>query len=179
MISKASYCLPVVLVRSSFADVSIDGFQLLHAVYVVELFLSNLYRRDCNFDVIFFDSLAQTCVPCESREEDAHKYLLTRSILIHHLSRSSPSPEDSKSRPRVLRFASPQDSKLQQYLTQHTVHFFMCHDGDDDLKDDSLALKHLIHTFLSEWGNVALIQFVKWQSSRVRGVPWDIVFRDH
>ena len=117
--------------------------------------------------MIFFDSLAQTCIPRESSEEDAYKYLLARSILIRHLARPLSSHDDSKPRPRVFRFNSLQDEKLEEYLTQHTVHFLMCHDGDDGLGDDSFALKHLIHTFLDGRGNIALIQFVQWQSSRV------------
>ncbi|PTB58077.1 hypothetical protein M431DRAFT_492319 [Trichoderma harzianum CBS 226.95] len=34
-----------------------DGFQLLHAVYFVERFLSNLQKRGCDFDIVFFRDL--------------------------------------------------------------------------------------------------------------------------
>ena len=43
----------------------IDGFQLLHAVYIVETFLGNLIKRGCNFHLVFFEGmqLACTCSP--------------------------------------------------------------------------------------------------------------------
>ena len=31
------------------------GFQLLHAVYIVEAQLENLVKRRCNFSIVFFD----------------------------------------------------------------------------------------------------------------------------
>jgi len=31
------------------------GFQVLHAVYVVERFLENLVKRHCQFHIAFFD----------------------------------------------------------------------------------------------------------------------------
>lgn len=34
-----------------------DGFQLLHAVYVVERFLENLVKRHCNFHIAFFEGM--------------------------------------------------------------------------------------------------------------------------
>jgi hypothetical protein len=35
----------------------IDGFQLLHSVYVVERFLENLTKRHCQFHIAFFEGL--------------------------------------------------------------------------------------------------------------------------
>lgn len=41
---------------------ALDGFQLLHAVYVVERFLENLVKRKCNFHIVFFESELLTCI---------------------------------------------------------------------------------------------------------------------
>lgn len=52
------------LLRVAFSDTRIDfdsGFQLLHAVYVVEEFLSMIKGRRCNFAVVFFDGLPPPC----------------------------------------------------------------------------------------------------------------------
>ena len=43
-----------------------EGFQLLHAVHSVEKFLSELKRRDCNFDVLFFKDHENLCVAKEA-----------------------------------------------------------------------------------------------------------------
>lgn len=48
------------LLRWAFSDTRIDfgaGFQLLHAVFVVEGFLERLRGKRCNFAVVFFDGL--------------------------------------------------------------------------------------------------------------------------
>lgn len=49
------------LLRWAFSDDRIDfeaGFQLLHAVYVVEQLLSMVKSRRCNFSVVFFNGLS-------------------------------------------------------------------------------------------------------------------------
>ncbi|TVY82683.1 putative helicase [Lachnellula suecica] len=48
------------LLREAFEDDRLDfksGFQLLHAVYVVEKFLENLVKRHCSFHIAFFEAL--------------------------------------------------------------------------------------------------------------------------
>lgn len=55
------------MLRRAFSDTRIDfesGFQLLHAVYVVEQFLSMIKNRRCNFAVVFFDGLPSPLSSC-------------------------------------------------------------------------------------------------------------------
>lgn len=144
-----------------------DGFQLLHAVYAVEKFLSNLSKRGCNFDIVFFSDLKDLCVPEGCSASNAYKYQLTRSILIRHLSQHVPESSDS-ARPEVVEYESPEDPDFTEYLRTHAIHFFFCHEGEDSTKGDTTVLRHLIHQLIL-WGkNVALINFVEWKSSKVR-----------
>ncbi|RSL77409.1 hypothetical protein CEP52_017720, partial [Fusarium oligoseptatum] len=80
------------LMRYCLAKAKVDfdgGFQLLHAIHAVEKFLSSLKKRDCSFDVVFFQDLEDICVPDGATGSNyASKYLLARRILIQHLSRS-------------------------------------------------------------------------------------------
>jgi hypothetical protein len=39
------------------------GFQLLHAVYVVERFLENLVKRHCQFHIAFFEGIPESNLP--------------------------------------------------------------------------------------------------------------------
>src|SRR5271169_6061806 len=54
------------LLRQCFSDDRLDfhdGFQMLHAVFVVERFLENLIKRHCRFHVAFYDEHSTLCVP--------------------------------------------------------------------------------------------------------------------
>jgi hypothetical protein len=44
-----------------------DGFQLLHAVYVVERFLENLVKRHCQFHIAFFEGTVPQQALCRLR----------------------------------------------------------------------------------------------------------------
>ena len=143
-----------------------DGFQLLHAVYAVELFLSNLSKRRCHFDIIFFSDLKHLCAPEDCSTSNAYKYQLARSVLIRHLSNQVSDSSDNF-RPEVLEFESPEDSDFTEYLRTHAIQFFFCNEGEDSNHDDTVILRHLIYQLIS-WGkNVALINSVEWKSSKV------------
>lgn len=74
------------LLLECFSDAQLDfdpDFQLLHAVWLVERYLSNLSRRGCFFDVVFFDRHADSCVPPSAKSSS--KYLLARAAIIKHL----------------------------------------------------------------------------------------------
>lgn len=150
------------------ANQSIDGFQLLHAVYAVEHFLSNLYQRGCNFDIIFFSDLKDTCVPAGCAPGNVYKYQLARSLLIRHLSRAAPK-ELGGVQPSVHEFESPEDSDFEDYMHDHALHFILCHEGDDREKEDTILLRQMIYEFISGGKNVAIINYVEWKSSKVSG----------
>jgi len=76
------------MLLQSFSDSKLDfspGLQMLHAAYNVEHFLHNLVKRKCNFDIVFFDTNKDLCIPTKAKPEDAVKYLLARAAIIRHL----------------------------------------------------------------------------------------------
>ena len=122
-----------------------DGFQLLHAVYIVEAFLGNLVRRGCNFHVVFFYGRpyfrecvrfsfsdkklldhAELSIPLSSPQTSRTRYLLARSIIIQHLTLklciSEPQVE-------VHQFVGYKSQAFQQYLESAGIYFVMSHDG--------------------------------------------------
>lgn len=154
---------------------SIDGFQLMHAVFAVEQFLSNLVKRGCNFDIIFFGDLKELCVPT-GLSKHAYKFQLARSILIKHLARSVPEIIDG-ARPQVLEFESPDDPKFLIYLQTRAVHFFLCHEGHNREELDTLRLLDLIHNLASKRKNIAIINDVEFKSSKVSWLSFVIPHR--
>ncbi|KAI5803279.1 DEAD/DEAH box helicase-like protein [Peziza echinospora] len=102
-----------------------DGFQLLHAVYTVERFLSDLEKRTCSFHVVFFESHQTLSVPETIPLSRVNKYLLTRACLIQHLDRFS----EASSNKSVFHFSSPQDAAFTEYLSEFRPYFVLAHDG--------------------------------------------------
>lgn len=138
------------------------GFQLLHAIHAVEKFLSSLKKRDCSFDVVFFQDLEDICVPDGARGSNyASKYLLARRILIQHLSRSD---IDIK----VLELGSFESGECRDYLASNAIHFMLCDEGRGDSREQTIRLRHLILKILDSGRNVAVINSIVWKSSKVR-----------
>ena len=143
------------------------GFQLLHAVYAVEKFLSNLYKRGCNFDVLFFSDLQSACVPAGSPNNHECKFQLFRKILIEHLVRSPPAVNRDGLIPRIFEFDSINSKKAAEYFDNNTTHFVLCHEGDYDGSPATTCLQLLIHRFLSDGNYVAFMGGVEWRNSKV------------
>lgn len=148
----------------------IDGFQLLHAVYSVERFLSNFQKRGCDFDVVFFRNLRDLCVPYQSSFE--YKYQLARTVFIKHLQRHAQKGANNGARASVLEFDSLSSTEFEEYLQGLPIHFVLCHDGvESDNVKDTIALRYTIRRLISRGKNVAVINALKWKSSKVNSIP--------
>ncbi|PNP52574.1 hypothetical protein THARTR1_06921 [Trichoderma harzianum] len=139
---------------------------LLHAVYFVEKFLSNLQKRGCDFDIVFFRDLRDVCVPHLSGFE--YKYQYARAVIIKHLQRyTKECAKKTGARSSVLEFNSFASKEFQDYLKGLPIHFVLCHDGveSEDVKDTTI-LRYLIRRLISLGKNVAIINSLKWKSSK-------------
>ncbi|KAL7915248.1 hypothetical protein GGI35DRAFT_466787 [Trichoderma velutinum] len=143
-----------------------DGFQLLHAVYVVERFLSNLQKRGCDFDIAFFRDLRDICVPHLSGFE--YKYQYARTVIIKHLQRyTKKCAKKNGSRSSVLEFNSFSSKEFHDYLEGLPIHFVLCHDGvESEVVKDGTILRYFIRRLISLGKNVAIINSLKWKSSK-------------
>ncbi|KAH8807909.1 hypothetical protein F5884DRAFT_821438 [Xylogone sp. PMI_703] len=77
------------LLRHCFEDKRLDfhdGFQILHAVYLVERFLDNLVKRHCNFEIAFFEGKhrARNAL-ITSRHDHESPIQLSRETISRHL----------------------------------------------------------------------------------------------
>jgi ATP-dependent RNA helicase DDX60 len=160
------------------------GFQLLHAIYLVEQYLYNLKRRHCTFDIVFFDDNSNLCIP-QGKTSDASKYLLARQVVIKHFQGHADAVE-------VYVFTNSDDIRFAEYLQDSAVYFAICSDGASykhskqktlNLQSHAIAtgfrgstlsinnlgkLRSNIHKLMSSHAlDVALLNGLLWQDSKV------------
>jgi len=153
------------ILLNAFSDPTLDfqqGFQLVHAVYLVESFLHSLLQRKCNFHVVFFEENKQLCVPDKIAPEQLPKYMLARAAIIRHLQAHTP---DTTS---IKRFDSINSEEFNQYLATTAVYFGMMHDGSAPLtQHNRLLFRTMILSFISRGYNVALVNGLEWRDTKV------------
>lgn len=116
------------LLLECFSNEKLDfcpGFQLLHATYIVEKFLQKLKQRKCVFEIVFFDTNAQFCIPARSSNGNNNRYLLARETIIQHLIAVSPEKHELN----VYVFETFRSQAFEEHLLDSGTYVFMCHDG--------------------------------------------------
>ncbi|KAI9690668.1 MAG: hypothetical protein M1820_009928 [Bogoriella megaspora] len=154
-----------------------DGFQLLHACYLVESFLRGLIQRKCNFHIAFFGEHEELSVPSGVSDLQHQKFLLARTAIIRHLEKHLPRTSCNI---ELHKFLSINSIKFQDYLSETGIYFVMCHDGarnmqsEGTLFDKSLddfkkvvARRTVISRFVRQGYNVALINGLGWQDTKI------------
>ncbi|PQE30888.1 DEAD DEAH box helicase protein [Rutstroemia sp. NJR-2017a WRK4] len=147
------------LLKECFEDERIDfkdGFQLLHAVYVVERFLEDLSKRYCHFHIAFFE---------DTKTSHQGRYLLARTAIKQHLQRRLP---ESHPDVKVNSFTSLSSEEFQDYLHTTPINFIMAHDGTATAnKLVKVVLRGMIWFFNTLKLNVALINRIKFRDTKV------------
>lgn len=172
------------LLLRCFADDKLDfaeGFQLLHATYNVEHLLQNLVQRKCHFNITFFDSNREFCLPPSTSKKDANKFYLARAAIIRHLEQNV-----TKSHPgiRVETFKAWDSPEFGKYLQTTSPYFIMAHDGAlatnnksrTFRQDDSnvpapnpnrVPFREMILSFIERGFNVSLLNELEWLDAKV------------
>ncbi|KAH0606177.1 uncharacterized protein H6S33_003838 [Morchella sextelata] len=149
------------LLRWVFSDTRIDfdeGFQLLHAVFVVEEFLQRLRRRRCNFALVFFDACEKLCIPpTPTGAKNEWKYRFARSAIVEHLMGVEG---------LVSKFKSIDDMGFRRYLDDKRPYFVMAHDGGDS-EDTRRPLLESLKKLIDIGQNVALINECEFVDSKI------------
>lgn len=165
-----------------FSHPSLDfenGFQMLHAAYLVLQLLDNLVRRKCNFNIVFFDDNRTICVPPQANAVDTPKYLLMRTALIAYLKETLPRTSTDID---LLTFTSPHDDDFHQYFAACGAYFLMCHDGvvashatlpssrAQHYANQKLVLRQMILGIITKGYNVALLHEIEWRDAKAMTV---------
>lgn len=168
------------LLLHCFSDVNLDyqnGFQMLHACYLVENFLRHLKERKCNFHLAFFDDHASLSSPPWYPNRESAKYRLTRAAIIRHLmvNLASAFPEI-----KCSVFPSASSAAFTEYLNTSGMYFIVAHDAAiplhninksalnrQQVREYQLALRRMIITFIKSGYNVALINGLEWRDTKV------------
>lgn len=178
--------------RRCVTDERTAGFQLLHAVHSVEVFLHGLFQRKCNFHIVFVSTNEKICIPDDTSKNDEIKYILARIAIIRHLEAHLPAQCPAI---RISKYPSYLDDAFRDYLTTSGAYFFMCHDGASisrkkiwtpPAKDGQTtsvveqneegvasrakraACRSMIHNFMQNGYSVALINGLQWRDTKVR-----------
>jgi hypothetical protein len=172
-----------------YANILPGGFQLLHAVYVVERFLENLVKRHCQFHIAFFEGKsslpltrillnfilehAELCIPPGAPPRLTSRYLLARAVIIRHLTFHL---SEAQTNIVVNTFPSLESREFKNYLHVSPIHFVMAHDGaskkagvpaNDLGKCSKVLLRGIIWYFNSHKLNVALVNQIEFRDSKV------------
>jgi len=154
-------------------------------------------QRKCNFHIVFLNEHAELCIPRGTKPTDRAKYLLARSVIQRHLRVNL---AESHPALAIHCFQSVQDAAFQNYLSNTGVYFVMCHDGanpvplmadlDHEAKDNSehsgieaqetsrkIKFRAMISILIQKGYNVALINGLDWQDTKVRATRFDEVCR--
>ncbi|RKF73532.1 putative helicase [Golovinomyces cichoracearum] len=163
-----------------FKDKRIDfnsGIQVLHATYVVERFLENLVKKNCNFHIVFFEENSNLCIPTGTTAVNRSRYLLARYLIRRHLEANLPKCHVSV---KVVSFTGLNCIQFEKFLSKSPVDFMMTHDGSDsnDIigdgtspREPSQTLKHQFLTMIFKLNrrklNVALINKIDFRDSKI------------
>ncbi|KAI0204716.1 hypothetical protein F4808DRAFT_474095 [Astrocystis sublimbata] len=135
------------------------GFQLLHAIFAVEL-----------FQIVFFDNQKKLCIPSTTPQCISYKYEMTRTILIQHLRRSVSHSGGEDDTALAFSFPSVDSEQFHEHLAQNPAAFLLCHDGhigSERCTPNLSGFHYMIHQFLRFRHSVGLIQGTEFRSSRV------------
>lgn len=167
------------MLRRCFDDDKLDfskGLQLLHAVYNVEHFLHQLLKRKCNFNIVFFDSNRDFCVPPSITKENACRFLLARAAIIRHI-QTNVSRAHPNLTARVFRSWTSPD--FVEYLQTTSPYFLMAHDGAESVDRTAepqglgphggakVVLRDMILSFIGRGYNVGLVNGLEWRDTKV------------
>ena len=130
-------------------------------MYLVEQILQNLFKRGCQFDIVFFHEHESNCVPSGSRHSP--RYLLVRKIIIRHLRANS-------TKINVFRFRSIHDTMFHEYLESSSSLFAVCADGSTyrTNRAESLSLE-------SHASEESARTIDKGRSRRLRGIIYQLL----
>ncbi|KXH38090.1 DEAD/DEAH box helicase [Colletotrichum simmondsii] len=164
------------LVAHCLASANVDylaGFQLLHAVHAIEVFLAKLKERGCNFHVLWFDSHRDLATPPDSPKNKSYKYLLTRAVIIEHLRCPETHPkmsfEDRRiDSPMSFVFPSITSPEFLEYTNQHRFHFVMMSSGRSSDLETTREGKFLtiMYMFGLRGYSLAFINDIEFRSSK-------------
>lgn len=143
---------------------------MLHAVWLVEDFLQNLQRRNCNFHLAFFDDREHLCIPSHANETQSAKYRLARAVIIRHLQANLARVSSAM---KLLVFPSLTSESFNTALTTGAYMFVMMNDGAADAcqciphMDANFDLRLAICSLITRGYSVALINGLEWRDTKV------------
>ncbi|OJJ34147.1 hypothetical protein ASPWEDRAFT_112958 [Aspergillus wentii DTO 134E9] len=143
-----------------------NGYQILHAVYKVERFLSRLLSTKCNFHIVFFDENRDIASSTAHKDLYRSKYSLAREIIVQHLKHVQEKHPEIK----VNRFSSAYSTEFRNYVQMYNVYFVMCHNGALRERKEATFVEaslRVICNMMALGLDVAIMNEIEWSDSKV------------
>ncbi|GAA5972085.1 hypothetical protein JCM11641_002488 [Rhodosporidiobolus odoratus] len=156
----------------AFAKAGDPSFQLLHATWLLEKTVEELLKKDCTFEIVFFDSQAHATVHTGEPDYITSARRLARSILL----RRSNLPNI-----RVHQFASLQDDTWKTWYQRKRPMYVLGYDGGLQTKPEELQAERILIQRQNLYDTVhqslpfVLLQAAEFTDTKINAYFYDIV----
>ncbi|GAA5967019.1 hypothetical protein JCM21900_002356 [Sporobolomyces salmonicolor] len=156
----------------AFAKQGDPSLQLLHATWLLEKTVEELLKKDCTFEIVFFDSLAHSTIHTGGPAYVTSARQLARSILIRRANLPGT---------KVHRFESLEDEQWKAWYLHRRPMYCLGYDGGLQSKEDELEaeriliqrqnLYDLVHRSLP----FVLLQAAEFTDTKINAYFYDVV----
>ncbi|GAA5832204.1 hypothetical protein JCM5353_008197 [Sporobolomyces roseus] len=156
----------------AFAKSGDPSFQLLHATWLLEKTVEELLKKDCAFEIVFFESQAHATLHTGESDYVSAARQLARSVLIRRANLPGT---------KVHRFASLQDEEWKAWYLHRRPMYYLGHDGglqsnEGELQAERILIqrKHLYDTVHQSLPFV-LLQAAEFTDTKINSYFYDVV----
>ncbi|GAA5895565.1 uncharacterized protein JCM6883_001549 [Sporobolomyces salmoneus] len=156
----------------AFAKSGDPSFQLLHATWLLEKTVEELLKKDCAFEIVFFESQAPATLHTGESSYVAAARQLARSVLLRRANLPGT---------KVHRFASLQDEEWKSWYLHRRPMYYLGHDGglrskEGELEAERILIqrKHLYDTVHQSLPFV-LLQAAEFTDTKINSYFYDVV----
>ncbi|GAA5961336.1 hypothetical protein JCM3765_004378 [Sporobolomyces pararoseus] len=156
----------------AFAKSGDPSFQLLHATWLLEKTVEELLKKDCAFEIVFFESQAPATLHTGESSYVAAARQLARSVLLRRANLPGT---------KVHRFDSLQDEEWKSWYLHRRPMYYLGHDGGLQSKEGELQAeriliqrKHLYDTVHQSLPFV-LLQAAEFTDTKINSYFYDVV----
>ncbi|GAA5927004.1 uncharacterized protein JCM15063_000429 [Sporobolomyces koalae] len=156
----------------TFAKTGDPSFQLLHATWLLEKTVEELLKKDCSFEIVFFESQAPATLHAGEAAYSVAARQLARAVLLRRANLPGT---------KVHRFASLQDDEWKAWYLHRRPMYYLGHDGglqstEGELQAERILIqrKHLYDTVHQSLPFV-LLQAAEFTDTKINSYFYDVV----
>ncbi|GAA5825082.1 hypothetical protein JCM11251_006092 [Rhodosporidiobolus azoricus] len=156
----------------AFAKKGDPSFQLLHATWILEKTVDELLKKDCTFEIVFFQDQAHATIHTGEPEYITSARRLARSILLRRA---------NLPRTKVHQFESNRDEKWKAWYQHKRPMYALGYDGGLETKTDELEAERILIQRQNLYDSVhqslpyVLLQAAEFTDTKINAYFYDVV----